>query len=286
MLLDEDRVTEAALFQRQRCAAFGATTAARICAAENCQFSFLPHKELARMASGWYAGSAQAMLNGNYAPIDSWIKVQSQSAASENFDLEDLLVLLQICRTQAIREEKWSEDIFSVVDDAINEALRSIRGEVSWDITANFDYMSSNHGQPQPAASVQQRAEREPAKPGAAVPARREEPSGPWSGNWRDNRRDFGRNSLRLPLRVRSDEKGFVEEITHSANVSRSGLYFVTQRSSYKLLMALRVTYPYWTEPGSITKEYRAKVVRLDRLRGDSVGVAVEFTESLGPRLD
>jgi hypothetical protein len=277
MLLDEDKVTEAAQFQRQRCAAFGARTAETIRAAKDCQFSLLPHEELARLASGWYDASAQAMLYGNFAPIDRWTQGQAQLAAAENFELEDMLGLLRICRSAAIQDEKWSEDIFSVVDEAINEALRCIGSAVSWNIPASLDYLRGNTGMPERAEqpSVAQLAASKTTVPPAPI-------SEAWSGKRSENRRDFGRNCLKLPIRVRAAAGAFLEELTHSENVSRSGLYFVTRRSAYKLQMALKITYPYWTERTAINQEYNAKVVRLDRLRDGLVGVAVEFTDGLG----
>jgi len=285
MLLDEDRATEASQFQRQRCAAFGAMTAEKIRAAANCQFSLLPHDELARLASGWYDASAQAMLNSNYSAINTWTQVQAQLAAEQNFELADLLELLRICRSAAIQGEKWNEDIFSVVDDAINDALRSISSDVSWTMPGSLNYLSANlsAGATKPEPTARPGTTHSTASH-AAVPEQSAEDLEPWSGDWSDDRRDFGRNCLKLAIRVREPAGGAVDELTHSQNVSRSGLYFLTRNSSYKLQMALKVTYPYWTEPGAINREYRAKVLRLDRMADGSFGVAVEFTESLGPR--
>src|SRR3954471_2462754 len=132
MLFDEDRATQAHKLQMQRCAVFGAATAKVIRAAGNCRFSLLPHDELARLSSGWYDASAQAMLNGNYSAIVTWTQRQSQMASEEGFALEDVLELLRICRRGAIEREKWSEDIFFDVDGAINEALTSVIRGVSW----------------------------------------------------------------------------------------------------------------------------------------------------------
>jgi hypothetical protein len=281
MLFDEDRVTEAQQSQLQRCVAFGAMTAEKIRAAENCRFSLLPHEALARLASSWYGASAQAMLNGNYAPILNWTQVQSQLAAEEQFHLEDVLELLRICRSVAIQKEKWSEDIFSIVDDAINEALVSVAPEVAWTIPRTLDYLSVSGSKPEPAAP-------EHAAQSSFSTAVLEQPDalpGIWSENWSDDRRNFGRNCLRLPIRIRiAGPQASLDEITRTRNVSRSGLYFLTQRSTYSPEMALKVTYPYWTELGAINREYGANIVRMDRMKDGSVGVAVEFTESLGPR--
>jgi hypothetical protein len=43
----------------------------------------------------------------------------------------------------------------------------------------------------------------------------------------------------------------------------------------------LNVIYPYWTGPGSINREYPARVARLDPLPDRSWGVAVEFLQNL-----
>jgi hypothetical protein len=75
-----------------------------------------------------------------------------------------------------------------------------------------------------------------------------------------------------------------VDELTHSENVSRSGLYFFTRSDAYRLQMEKMVTYPYWMEPGAINREYGDKVVRLDVMTDGYFGVAVGFTETLGPR--
>jgi hypothetical protein len=277
MLFDDDKVTEAAQFQRQRCAAFGARTAERIREARDCQFSLLPYDELTRLASGWYDASARAMLNGDYTAIDTWTRAQARVAAEQNFGLEDLLGILKICRSAAIQEEKWNEDIFSVVDEVINEGLHSIRSEVAWSIPNTLDYLSWKV--PDPAA--QSRAS-QPATTSTAV-LEPQECAPPPSGNSTGNRRDFTRNRLRLPIRVRTAAAGAINELTYSENVSRSGLYFFTRTSSYKLQTAVKVTYPYWSEPGSINREYSATVVRLDPMTDGTMGIAVEFTESLGP---
>ena len=54
----------------------------------------------------------------------------------------------------------------------------------------------------------------------------------------------------------------------------------------YQIGSHLQVTYPYWTGPGSINKEYSARVSRLDRLPDGSWGVAVEFLQSLRDKTD
>src|SRR4029077_17158407 len=70
------------------------------------------------------------------------------------------------------------------------------------------------------------------------------------------------------------------DEINSTLNVSLSGFYFST-RENYKIGSRLQVAFPYWAAPGSINREYPARVTRLDPLPDGSLGVAVEFLESL-----
>ena len=59
-----------------------------------------------------------------------------------------------------------------------------------------------------------------------------------------------------------------------------TGLYFKTQ-TTFQLQSRLHIIYPYWTDSGSINKEYTAEVTRIDRLPDQSCGVAVEFLQNL-----
>ena len=96
-----------------------------------------------------------------------------------------------------------------------------------------------------------------------------------------DDRRRSGRNRLALPIRVRcTTERNQTDEINSTLNVSLSGFYFST-RENYKIGSRLQVAYPYWAVPGSLNREYPARVTRLDTLPDGSLGVAVEFLESL-----
>jgi hypothetical protein len=269
----DDRSTQAQQSQRQRCAAFGATTGEEIRAANNCRFAMLPHEELARLASSWYDASAQAMVHANYAPIINWTQRQAQLASDQGFSLHDLIEMLCICRRGAIQREKWSDDIFSVVDEAINEALVSVSREVSWTTPPNLNYCAPHQEKEKPAAARENLSESRLVPPAVIRES--------WVGGLSSDRRDFGRNRLRFPIWVKM--AGELDEMTHTHNVSRSGVYFITRRATYIANAALRITYPYWEETGAINHEYDAKVVRLDRLGDGLVGVAVEFTESLGP---
>jgi hypothetical protein len=276
MLLEEDKHTEAGDSQKRRARVFGAKAAKRIRVCRDCQFSLLPPEELSRLATGWYEAAAEATLNGDFSPISEWVRRQARTSAEQNFELADTLELFRLCRTAAIEQEKWDQDLFSVVDDVINETLQSIRSEVSWEIPRKLNYLStvaSEEGSP--ASQVE--APR-PATIVDAVVSQTKEPYEPWSFGQSTNRRDFARNRLRLPIRVTSSSRN-IREVMLTENISRGGLYFLTRDSSYHLKMQLRVTYPYWTDPGAINKEYAAEVVRIDRRTDGWSGIAIDVAD-------
>jgi hypothetical protein len=281
MPLDLETFAELSQGQAQQCAAFAERVSRKIRLSETCQFALLPQDELVRLVSGWYAASASGMVRNNSTEIDVWTQKQAKAAAAQRFELDDLLEFLRICREAAVQDEKWSEDIFSVVDDAINTALQSIGTSVPWNVPPFFNYLTGKGSQP-PVAPIQ------PVAPTTFADAPNldaaESASDPWLEDWSKDRRNCGRNQLKLPIRIRTAKATSIDELTYSENISRSGLYFLTRNSSYKLQLAIKVTYPYWAEPGAINREYDAKVVRMDRMTDGSFGVAVEFTEALGPR--
>jgi PilZ domain len=89
------------------------------------------------------------------------------------------------------------------------------------------------------------------------------------------------RNRLALPIRVRvTTQGGPGEEITYTQNVSLGGVYFRTLKRNREG-WRLQVTYPYWTDHGSINREYPARIGRLDRLSSKAWGVGVEFLQNL-----
>lgn len=264
MKLQEIDVTKAQKHQqRQRCERFAAGTADTIAAAGHCLFSLLPYQERLRTATSWYDACAQAMLRGNYAPLDEWIRREARLAEGEHFELEDLLQLLRICRRSAIEIDGWDEDIFSSVDEVINEGLLAIRASVSWKISDNLNYIYEKE------SKLALQPELIAFEPIASSDTREGE------------RREAGRNRLALPIRVRrTTEKSRSEEITKTQNVSLSGLYFRT-REIYPIGSHLQIVYPYWIGPESINREYSARVARLDPLPDRSWGVAVEFLQDL-----
>jgi hypothetical protein len=264
MLLQKTPVTTArGRQQRERCERFAAGTADAIGAARQCLFSLLPYEERLRHAASWYEACAEAMLRCNFAPLDEWIRQQACLAAEQHFALEDLLQLLRICRKSAMKIDGWNEDVFSPVDEVINEGLLSIRAKVSWKIPDRLNYLKGAQSEPGLKRILK-----------SSDPLARAEGRG-------GERRVSSRNRLALPIRVRcTTGRSPGDEVTFTQNVSRSGLYFTTQRD-YQIGSPVQVTYPYWKEPGSINKEYSARVTRIDRLPDSSWGVAVEFVQSL-----
>jgi len=249
--------------QKLRCDRFAAGAADAIGTDQQCLFSLLPYHERSRRAASWYTACAQGMLRCNYAPLDAWIKQQACLANAEHFELRDLLQLLRICRRSAIEIDGWDEDVFSAVDEVINEGIFAIRAEVSWEIPAKLNYLK--HGECKTATIL----DLDSVESTLNSDARECE------------RRVSGRNQLALPIRLRhTTEHGQREEITSTLNVSMTGLYFKTQ-ANFVLQSRLQIIYPYWTDPGCINKEYAAEVARTDRLPDQWWGVAVEFLQNL-----
>ena len=250
-------VTDAESRHRQRREAFASVTGTRLRAVTDCQFALLPYEELARVAANWYEACAQAMVRGNYGPMDELVRQQARVAADQGFALDDVLQLLRHCRRAAIEVERWSEEEFADVDALIDQALRCLAGQVPWDIPEELSYLTGK-GRSAPT---------QPILPGL----RQRHPE----------RRSFQRNRLRLPIRVRASFRtGPVEETTHTLNVARGGLYFLSGHP-YVAGLRLLVTYPYWQDPDAINREYPARVVRVESQADGRCGVAVQFLVSL-----
>jgi len=264
MPFEEQEATGAQVLQRERGEKFAPQAADRIRAAERCLFSLLPHEELSRMAGEWYDACSQAMLRGNYSPIDTWVRTQSTLAATQGFAPADLLQLLGICRKSAIEVECWNEDIFSAVDDVMQEVFRSIRSKLPWNALDDMDYHLDAPVVVEQGAPIVEEVKEETRT---------------------GNRRRFTRNRLQLPIRVLgSNGNGRAEEITRTQSISRGGLYFVSSKG-YPKDQAMKINFPYWDSPGGINLEYAVKVVRLDRRPDGTWGVGVDFLESLGRKI-
>jgi hypothetical protein len=258
MPFQEEETTGGQLLQRERGKRFANQTAERIRSVETCLFSVLPHEELSRMAEEWYEACAQAMLRGNYAPIDIWIRSQARLATTQGFAAEDLLQLLLICRLSAIENESWNEDIFSAVDEVMQEVFGSIYVNTPWKMAVA----------PETSTDTMTQVDASALSPGVE--------------EWTSNRRRFTRNRLRFPIRVRgSGPSGQFEEFTFTQSVSRGGLYFVAHKK-YENGQVLKISFPYWNDHSGINTEYSAKVVRLDDQLDRTWGVGIDFLESLG----
>jgi hypothetical protein len=91
------------------------------------------------------------------------------------------------------------------------------------------------------------------------------------------------RTKLRLKLpqvvRVRPSEPHRYEfdEILSTLNATRESAYFVSQNDLYEEGMRLFVTFPYSKAPGSINRDFVAKVVRIDDLGKGKRGIAVQI---------
>jgi len=97
-----------------------------------------------------------------------------------------------------------------------------------------------------------------------------------------------GKSRLKLPqvVRVRPSEPHLYEfdEILSTLNAARDSAYFVSQNDLYEVGMRLFVTFPYSEAPGSINRNFVAKVVRIDDLGKCKHGVAVQILMPLSIR--
>lgn len=263
---EEQETTIAQARQNERRDRYAAVAGERLRAAADCQFSLLPYDELVRVAATWYTACADAVLRGNYAPIDTLVREQARVAAEQGFELLDLMQLLRLCRQAAIEKEGWNKDLFADVDAIIDEALATLRQKVNWDIPEGLNYLTGLSKADRERAVAEQKQLEEVAE--AA------EPHG--------ERRTHRRNKLRLPIRVRGLlGLGPVDEITRTENVAKGGVYFVTPNPYFKTA-SLQVIYPFWSTPDAIHKEYPAEVVRVDEREDGTKGVAIKFLVSLG----
>jgi len=84
------------------------------------------------------------------------------------------------------------------------------------------------------------------------------------------------REPLSEPVLVRPSDLSYPEEICKTANVSRSGLYFVTPTNHYFVGMNVVVTLNFGPDD-PIHREQIGDVVRIDRLDENRMGVAVRI---------
>lgn len=268
---DDDGATEAKEREKQRRERYAALAGELLGQAEECQFSQLPYDALLQTAAHWYDACAMAMLYSNFAGVERWVREQAAQAAQQGFLLNDLLLLLRLCRRIAIEKEGWNEDCLADFDAVVDEVLTSQRGKVPWEISPGLNYLTGKT-----AAELEAEHKVAQAAAAQAVPDVSDVPAA--------DRRGRGRNKLHLPIRVRAKTQvGPVDETTYTEDVARNGLYFVTEQPLVSGDTVM-VTYPYWEAPGALNKEYPAEVVRVEHGKRFGRGIALKFLVDLGRR--
>ncbi len=101
-----------------------------------------------------------------------------------------------------------------------------------------------------------------------------------------ENRRRNPRARISLPIRVRSADfvDDQVDEVRATINVSRGGIYFSSQRSSYHRGMKVLLTIPFRDFVADAGPEERGEVVRVEHFKDGRAGVAVHLLKSTESR--
>src|SRR5258708_2230247 len=101
-----------------------------------------------------------------------------------------------------------------------------------------------------------------------------------------ENRRRNPRARISLPIRVRSADfvDDQVDEVRATIIVSRGGLYFSSQRSSYHGGMKVLLTIPFRDFVADAGPEERGEVVRVEHFKDGQTGVAVRLLKSTESR--
>jgi hypothetical protein len=96
-------------------------------------------------------------------------------------------------------------------------------------------------------------------------------------------RRRSRRVRIGQALKIRaSDQKGEqFEETSTTKNVSRDGIYFISQIGSYFEGMRLLVAVPHHTPKEPLDREYLGQVARVDKLPDGQWGIAVQFLSAV-----
>jgi hypothetical protein len=90
------------------------------------------------------------------------------------------------------------------------------------------------------------------------------------------------RETLSEPVRIRPCDPLFTEEICTTANVSRSGVYFVTSTEHYFVGMNVLVTLNFGPDD-PIHRERIGDVVRVDELDEGKWGIAIRILMQNNP---
>lgn len=97
-------------------------------------------------------------------------------------------------------------------------------------------------------------------------------------------RRRRRRALISAPVRVRGVYSGTngVDEISTTTDVSRHGILFISERSSFSRGMIVAVTFPYSKSPLAVQAEQAGRVVRVTSLPDGRSAVALAFGDALG----
>src|SRR5882672_6615322 len=102
-----------------------------------------------------------------------------------------------------------------------------------------------------------------------------------------ENRRRNPRARISLPIRVRSADfvDDQVDEVQATINVSRGGLYFISQRNSYRRGMKVLLMIPFRNFVADAGTEERGEVVRVEHFKDGRAGVALRLLKSTEGRV-
>ena len=89
-----------------------------------------------------------------------------------------------------------------------------------------------------------------------------------------------------LKVRPSDPRDEHFEELNVTKNVSRDGLYFISELGTYYEGMRLFLTVPYHSPSEPIDQEYLGQVTRLERLGERQWGVAIQLLTSLGKQAE
>ena len=97
-------------------------------------------------------------------------------------------------------------------------------------------------------------------------------------------RRNSRRCKITQLMRIRPSDpsRDPFDDIRGTMSVSRSGVYFQSSIGTYEVGMRLFVTMPYSNQPGSMSREYLAEVVRRDHLPNGMFGVGFKILMEMG----
>ena len=85
-----------------------------------------------------------------------------------------------------------------------------------------------------------------------------------------------------MHVRPSDPERDQFDDIRGSLSVSRNGVFFHSSEVGYEVGMRLFVTMPYSREPGTMSHEYLAEVVRRDLLPNGLYGVGFKILMQMG----